>query len=152
MRGSGLVALAVLLIGMLAVPPANASISHERKLRKAMIEQINKARVNRGRAPLRPSRSLIRSSRAFSRWQMRRDYFGHVSRIRASRRFERLGEVLAFHWGRRARIRRTGWLWLNSSAHRAIILSRSFRRIGAGVAKGRFRGRRAVIWTVQVGA
>jgi uncharacterized protein YkwD len=42
-------------------------------------------------------------------------------------------------------------MWLRSPSHRAVILTRSMNLVGAGMVRGRFRGRRATIWVVQTG-
>lgn len=116
-----------------------------------MVEEINKARAHRGLWPLRRSVSLQRSARGFARWQMRNDRFGHVSSIRASQRFSMLGEALALHGGRRARIQGTVRAWLRSPPHRQLLLTRSMNLAGAGHSKGRFGGPRAVIWVLHLG-
>jgi uncharacterized protein YkwD len=84
---------------------------------------------------------------------MRRNYFGHASRISASRRlFRRVGEALEFHSGDHARASLAVKRWKRSPSHRRLLLSPSFHWIGAGRAAGGFRGRSATIWVVQLGA
>ena len=117
----------------------------------AMVDQINSARARHGVPPLRRAPRLERSASAFARHLMRTDRFGHAARIRAGSSFRALGEVLAMHGGRRPRRPFTVRGWLRSPPHRSVILSPAFRRMGAGRATGRFRGRRATIWVVQVG-
>ena len=116
-----------------------------------MIEVINKVRARHGLYGLRASSSLQNSSGAFSRRLMATNRFGHGSRVSASRRFRRLGEALALHSGRRLKIRGTVRSWLRSSGHRAIVLTRSMRYVGAGVTRGRFGRSRATIWVLQTG-
>ena len=116
-----------------------------------MVKKINEYRKAHGLRPLRRSRSLQRSSFLYSRWQMRADYFGHLGRIRASRRFRWLGEVVAMHSGLRLKVRGTLRQWIRSSGHRRILLSHRYRYVGAGHRRGYFRGRRATIWTAQFG-
>jgi len=115
-----------------------------------MVQEINRARANRGLWPLRLSGSLQRSARGFARWQMRHDRFGHASSIRASRRFSMRGEALAFHGGHRVRTRYTVRAWLRSPPHRRLVLTRSMNLAGAGHSKGRFGGWRSVIWALHV--
>jgi uncharacterized protein YkwD len=114
-----------------------------------MIRQINIARSHYGLPPLRPSASLIHSSRGFSRAIIRTRRFGHRSRIQASGRFRLLGEALAMHRGRRDKVRGTVRAWLRSPAHRAIVLTRSMHLVGAGVSHGRFGRGRATVWVLQ---
>jgi uncharacterized protein YkwD len=82
---------------------------------------------------------------------LRADYFGHQPRIRASSRYSRLGENLAWRTGPRPRVRYTVAAWLNSPPHRALMLSRGFRWLGAGVARGRLDGRAGTAWVLHFG-
>jgi uncharacterized protein YkwD len=116
-----------------------------------LITRINAVRASHGLQPLQVSASLTRSSQSYSARMMRTGYFGHQARIQASRRFHRLGEVLEWRRGYRAGVRATVNDWLNSPGHRAVILSASFKYIGAGLSHGRFHGRRATIWAAQLG-
>lgn len=117
-----------------------------------MVRAINAARGSNGLVPLQASTTLHRSSDANSRWMIERDYFGHRARIRASRRFSTVGEVLAFAPGSTADIERTVRDWQASPAHRAVLFDRAFRFVGTGRARGGFGDRRATVWTVQLGA
>jgi uncharacterized protein YkwD len=117
----------------------------------AMVAAVNRARAARGLGPLRASPSLGRSARRYAAWMLRRDYFGHLQEIRASRHFRRLGETLALHFGRRAQVRGTVRRWLRSPAHRPLLLSHGFRALGAGRATGVFHGRRATTWVLHLG-
>ena len=51
------------------------------------VQQINWVRAAQHLPPLRVSRSLRRSSRRYGRWMVHHNYFGHLSRVRASRSF-----------------------------------------------------------------
>lgn len=82
---------------------------------------------------------------------LRADYFGHLGEIRASGRFSTLGETLAWHAGRRAEVSRTVRGWMQSPPHQALILHPGFRWLGAGMAHGRFAGRRATAWVLHLG-
>ena len=117
----------------------------------AVVNKVNRVRRRNGLRRLRLSPSLTRSSRRFARHLMRTDRFGHARRIRANPRFRRVGEVLAMHGGWRPRASKTIRAWMHSPTHRHVLLSRSYRRVGAGRAVGRFGGRRATIWVMQVG-
>ena len=117
-----------------------------------MLQEINNARASHGLPAVRSSVSLRRTSRRYAGFMLRRDYFGHLSRIRASRRFRRLGEIIAMHRGTRLGIRSTVRRWLNSPSHRAVILSGRFRYAGAGSRAGRFHGRRSRTWVMHFGA
>ena len=146
-RARTFVVLAALFCLALPAVPAQAKTSQSRSL----VNAINFHRAANGVKPLKVSRSLSRSSRSYSRRMMRSGYFGHLARIQASRRFKRLGEVLEWRRGHKPGVRATVRDWLNSPGHRAVILSPSFKYIGAGLTRGKFRGRRAGIWVAQLG-
>ena len=150
MTGARMLLLCPLLVGALLLPatPATARPSP----RQVMISGINDFRAGQGLRRLRSSPSLNRSAVAFARYQMRTGRFGHSPRgIRASRRFAVRGEVLEIHRGRYARSRRALGSWKRSGSHRSVLLSRRVGYVGAGYVRGRFRGRSAGIWVVQVG-
>ena len=116
-----------------------------------MVDKINKVRAAHGMHVLRYSRSLARSSSLYSRHVLRTDHFAHASRIWASRRFSELGEILALSSGWKVRRKRTLLQWLSSPGHRMVLLSSSYRYIGAARVRGRLGGSRAMVWTVQFG-
>jgi uncharacterized protein YkwD len=134
---------------VLAAPgPAVAGGS---ELRHKMLHAVNAARSQHGLAALHGSASLHRSASAYAHWMLRSGYFGHLGRIRASGRFSLLGEALAWHSGRRPRVRRTVRRWMRSPPHRALILHPGFRWLGAGLARGRLSGYRATTWVLHLG-
>jgi uncharacterized protein YkwD len=139
---------AVLACGAVLAVPAPA-VANGNKHR--MLQALNAVRAHHGLAPLHGSASLHRSARGYARWMLRSEYFGHLSRIRASGRFATLGEALAWHSGRRARVARTVRGWMHSPPHRALILHPGFRWVGAGMARGRLHGRRATTWVLHFG-
>jgi uncharacterized protein YkwD len=140
------VAFSVLVVGgwVLAAPAWGSKES-------TMVRAVNHARAGHGLPALRPALRLQRSARAYARWMLRADYFGHARRIRTRAGFRRLGETISWHTGRRARVRATLRAWLRSPPHRALILSRSFRWIGAGHARGSMHGRRSTTWVLHLG-
>jgi uncharacterized protein YkwD len=142
-----LAAIAV-VASILAVLPASAEAVSPST---ALVKKINKFRKAHGLRPLRVSGSLRHSARAYSRTLMRRGQFRH-GRTASRRLFRRVGEVIEFHSGRRARASLALRTWRRSHSHRALLLSPTFRWIGAGRAVGNFRGRPTTIWVVQLGA
>jgi uncharacterized protein YkwD len=134
----------------LLVPAAPASAA--RSAEDQMLAKINSYRTQHGLPAVRKSKSLTRSAERYSWKQMRGNYFGHASRIQASSKYRRLGEILAWRRGTRAAVSATFRMWLNSGGHRAVIMDRGFRYAGAGRASGRHRGGKATIWTVQFGS
>lgn len=140
--------LASVLIASLLVPavPASASSPAQR-----MISKVNAYRKHRGVPPVHMSASLNGSSRRYARHMMRAGYFGHASRIKASRRFKRLGEIIEMHRGHRLDIGGALRAWANSPGHNAILLDGSFKYAGAGPAMGRFHGKRTTMWVMHFG-
>jgi uncharacterized protein YkwD len=131
-----------------AAPPQSSAARAERGDR--MMDAINYVRAKAGLRPLRRSRRLVRASAARAEYMMRRDFFEHPSYLRVPS-FDRVGEVLELHRGRRPRTNRTLRLWGGSSGHRAVILSSRYRWVGAARAVGRYRGVRATMWVVRFG-
>ena len=134
----------------LLVPTAPAAAG--RSAESQMLSKINSYRASHGLPKVRRSKSLTSSAERYSWKQMRSGYFGHSSRIQASSKYHRLGEILAWSQVTSARISSTFRMWLNSGGHRAVIVDRGFRYVGAGRASGNFRGGKATIWTVQFGS
>jgi uncharacterized protein YkwD len=116
-----------------------------------MLKRINKIRSHHGLAKLRFSQSLQRSATRYSRHMVRSGYFGHSSRIRASSKYRTLGEILEAHFIRKPMVAYAARNWMNSSSHRSVILSRSFRVAGAGFAMGRYQGKPVTMWTMHFG-
>jgi uncharacterized protein YkwD len=140
---------AAIVIVAFAVLPASASASQASAV-STMVNSVNAVRAHHGLRPLRPSPALLRSSERYSQTLMRRDRFGHSGLARLGR-FNRLGEALEMHSGNARRPRMALKLLMRSPPHRHLILSHSQRLIGAGVARGRFRGSRATIWVLHFG-
>jgi uncharacterized protein YkwD len=132
---------------MLALPMIARANSPER----AMLEKVNAYRAAHGVPKVRFSGSLARSASSYSRHMMRAGYFGHASRIHASRSYRTLGEIIEMHRGLRARVNVAFRSWVNSPPHRSVMLMRQFKFAGAGFTSGRFHGRRDTIWTMHFG-
>jgi uncharacterized protein YkwD len=130
----------------LAAPTAPARAD----ARDEMVRQVNAFRAAHGVPPFRPAARLERSAQRYARRQLARGYVAHMG-IAPSGRFRRVGEALEWHTGRALRIRAVVRGWARSPSHRALLLSRSFRWAGAGVARGTLNGRRAVVWVLHLG-
>jgi uncharacterized protein YkwD len=140
-------ALFALLACLLAVP-ATASATSPQLL---MLNKVNAYRAAHGVPRVRLSDSLVRSATSYSRHMMRSGYFGHASRIHASRRFRMLGEIIEIHKGLRAGVGTAFRAWVNSPPHRSVMLMSQFKLAGAGFVSGRFHGHRDTIWTMHFG-
>jgi uncharacterized protein YkwD len=136
-----------LLAGVTLVGPAGAATP----IQRAMVDEVNAVRAGHGLSSLSAAPALHRSARRYARWMVRNDYFGHLSRIRAARRFDLLGETLAWHSGLRPRVAWTVRAWLASPGHRALLLDPRFRWLGAGMTRGRRSGTPATVWVLHLG-
>jgi uncharacterized protein YkwD len=141
------VGLLALVVGVLALPATAGARSPELQ----MLDKVNAYRAAHGVSKVHLSRSLARTAASYSRHMMRSGYFGHASRIHASRRYRTLGEIIEIHRGLRAGVGRAFRAWVNSPPHRSVMLMSQFRFAGAGFVSGRFRGHRDTIWTMQFG-
>lgn len=105
---------------------------------------MNQARAQQGIRPLRIDLRLEAAARAKSRAMLRSGAFAHgnfqrrLSSYRA--RGPYFGENLAWGVGARGSAQGVVQMWLGSPSHRAILLRRTFQRVGLGVVVGTFRG------------
>ncbi|MEA2440531.1 MAG: Cysteine-rich secretory protein family, partial [Thermoleophilaceae bacterium] len=90
-----------------------------------MLKKVNAYRHAHGVGKVRLSSSLAASAKRYSRHMMRHGYFGHASRIHASRRFRTLGEIIEIHRGG-AGVRTAFRAWVHSPPHRSVMLMRTF--------------------------
>ena len=148
MKPFGLTTTWIVAFCLLASPALGDVSSTELELVRA----ISDVRQQNGRSPVRASHSLAASAGRYSQWQLENDYFGHQPQIRMSSSFSTKGEVLRLVIGNGIGVNKTLRLWMNSPSHRNAILYPSMRMAGAGIAKGRYQGRQAVIVTVHLGA
>jgi uncharacterized protein YkwD len=116
-----------------------------------VVGKINQKRQKQGVRALRSSPALMRSSHRYACRMLARDYFGHMARVSAPRKFHPRGEALAMTSGHRPRWKVAWRSWIHSSAHRKLILSGRFSWVGVGSCKGRMNGSRATTWVVHVG-
>ena len=116
-----------------------------------MIEKVNELRRSSGLPMLESSEALVGSARNYARHMLKTDYFGHQASIQAGGSFLSLGETLEWHSGWRPRVGAPFSHWMASPPHRAVLLSPTFRAIGAGQARGRFGRRKATAWVAQLG-
>ena len=140
-------ALLAALAALFLLPQSASARSPELR----MLDKINSYRASHGVGKVRLSRSLARSAKRYSAHMMHSGYFGHSSRIHASRKFRTLGEIIEIHRGLRAGVGTAFRAWIHSPPHRSVILMSQFRFAGAGFVSGRFHGHRDTIWTMHFG-
>jgi uncharacterized protein YkwD len=152
MRGVviGLLATAAVAIGAApaaagcrgaAAHPAGARLS---TVNSATLCLLNGERRKHGLAPLKENARLDKASVGHSRDMVRRKYFEHgdfAARIKASGYLSAavsygIGENIAWGGGSYSTPRSVVSMWMHSPGHRANILSRRFKDIGIGIARG----------------
>ena len=149
MRARMAVATMLLACGMAAAPAVARSTVRSTEL--DMVAAVNGVRAAHGLGAVRHAPVLARTASRYAGWMLRAQYFGHQARIQTSRAFSVVGENLAWHSGRQALVRWTLRAWMRSPGHRAVILHRPFRWMGAGLRRGRFKGMPATMWVLHLG-
>jgi uncharacterized protein YkwD len=151
-------ALSLAVFSLLLLPAlASAGPRHDRFERK-VVRVINAERAQHGLAPVKGNRRLGRAADYHSWEMLAGNYFAHASRnggsfdsrVRRYARYRAVGETIA--WMSRCRARTVVSMWMNSSGHRAILLSGRFRRIGVGRRKGSLGSTRACVVTADFGS
>jgi uncharacterized protein YkwD len=134
----GTLIFAVALVAAVTTTPAAWAGPRLNGFERQVIAQLNDARAQHGLPALRPYRGLNRAADTHSRDMLRSDFFDHPSsdgtpferRVRRFTEAEMVGETLAALPQRAGGADAVIRLWLNSAAHRHIVLTRGFRRIG----------------------
>ena len=153
-------ALGCLLAAVFALPAVAAAGSARLDQReRAIIRGINAQRARYGLAPVRASQRLSRAADYHSWEMLAANYFAHSSanggpfdaRIRRFANPHSLGETLAMLGGTcgRGSAGRIVTMWMNSSGHRAILLSGRYRRVGIARRTGNLGGRKACVVTAD---
>ena len=157
MRSVASLTLAVsCLLAAISVTPVTATAGASPQVdskERAIVRVINRQRARYGLAAVRTSRRLARAA-DFHSWEMLdADYFAHESRdggpfdqrVRRYADHNTLGETLAMLGGcGNGSARKVVRMWMNSSGHRAILLSGAYRRVGIGKRAGDLGGSAAV--------
>ena len=141
-----LLALTVAICAIAAATAGGAAASPESK----MMQKVNEYRKKHGVRPVKLASSLKHSAKRYADWMMSHHYFGHSSRIHASSRYRRLGEILERQRGG-ANVSLAFRTWIHSGPHRAIILDGSFTYAGAGRAYGSYEGYKNTFWVMHFG-
>jgi uncharacterized protein YkwD len=145
--------LSIALLSAAAAPAADAAGSRLSAGERALVRAVNGVRARHGLSRVAATRSLSRAADHHSRRMIAHDFFAHgamAQRVRRYGHFRRVGETLAMvsRCGRRG-ARLTVRMWMGSSTHRAIVLSRGFRRIGVGARRGRLGASRTCVVTAD---
>src|SRR5215218_6004364 len=133
-----------------AAPAADAAGPRIDDGERAVVRAINRARAAHGLRSLRAGRRLARAADAHTRSILRSNFFSHGAfsqRLRRYVRYRRIGEAIAMR--SRCSARGVVRMWLNSPPHRALLLSRGFRRVGIGRRRGSLGSGRACVVTAD---
>ncbi len=160
-----LAAPACLRGGCLRARERPASEVTKRALVRATLCVLNAERARHSLRPLRLNRKLSTPRPASTRAPWRGAASSHTTRSTArpsstasaatgylaGARSWSVGENIAYGSGSRSSPRSIGTAWMNSPPHRANILSRSFREIGIGLARGTPVGSGGATYTTDFG-
>jgi uncharacterized protein YkwD len=144
--------ISVLAVSWLALLAAACPASAKAGTAGQLIKRLNLERARVGLAPLKANRRLNSAARRQSRRQLKNDRFAHASDLGVGRRFRHVGELIARHDGWRIDTAGVALGWQNSTPHRSLIETGSFRLVGVGWARGRLGGQLSTIWTVRLAA
>jgi uncharacterized protein YkwD len=149
MRSKALLSLAVLvcLLALPSVAGARSGASYRSSSERTVFKLLNDIRREHKLPPFTFSSALHSSAREHSADMLARQYFEHNApnetfdhRIRRHLDSSLVGENIAWGTGKYGTPQGIVNLWMHSATHRHIILMRSLRRIGLGVAIGSFDG------------
>lgn len=152
------------LVAVQMVSPLTATAGAKPRVdskERAIVRAINRQRSKHGLAAVRTSSRLAKAA-DFHSWEMLdADYFAHESRdggpfdqrVRRYANHRALGETLAMLGGcGKGSARTVVSMWMNSSGHRAVLLSSKYRRVGIGRRAGKFGGSRRCLVTADFGS
>ena len=133
---------------------------------RTVLVLINQARADHGLKAVKARTSLVHAARSHSRDMLKHQFFSHRSHNGESfcARIRRLGYTVKGwrHWwvaecvgygsGLLATPEAVVDMWMQSSAHRAILLNPRWRDVGVGYTRGTFKGSDGVgLFTLDFG-
>jgi uncharacterized protein YkwD len=142
--------LTTMLAFVAVAPAAQAGGPRLDRGERGIVSAINRARSRYGLPRLHAGGRLSHAADLHSHQMLAGDFFAHGSfaqRVRRFTRSRRVGETLAY--SSRCGAGRFVRMWLGSPSHRAVLLSRTFRRVGVGRRLGRMGTRRACVVTAD---
>src|SRR3954447_2025516 len=153
----GVIAAVLAATALVTAPTAHAASARLTPTEKTVVRLMNQVRARHGLPALKPSRRLARAADGHSRDMLRHDFFAHESsdgtsfdrRVRSYAHARRVGENLAMLPGASGAAYEVVQMWLGSAAHREILLSRGFRRVGVGTRSGQLGASTATVYTVD---
>lgn len=130
-----LAALALFLAGFVGFAQTEAaSAGNPTRAEKILIRAVNNARGSHGARSLSIGSTIQTYSHRWAAYLLSHNAFFHGSLSSGTR--ENIAWVTCRDDWQKTIVR----MWLNSSAHRSTLLDRSARKLGVGVATGRWSG------------
>lgn len=130
-----LAALALFLAGLVGfAQPEAASAGNPTRAERILIRAVNNARGSHGVRSLRIGSTIQTYSHRWASYLLWHNAFFHGSLDYGTR--ENIAWLSCRDRWQKTIVR----MWLNSSAHRSALLDRSARKLGVGVATGRWSG------------
>jgi uncharacterized protein YkwD len=123
--------LAACIVACVLQPSAASASTRHDATEAGIVRAMNAVRAHYGLPALRVSSALARAADAHSASMVRSNSLSHGamgSRLRRYTRARRLGENLA--WMSRCSADQVVRMWFNSAAHRHVMMTRGFRRVG----------------------
>jgi uncharacterized protein YkwD len=125
---------------LLAIAPAAQAGARLNAVEREVIQRLNDQRSQRGLGTLKPAWGLNRAADRHSKDMLARDFFDHPSsdgtpfdtRVRRFAKAGIVGETLASLPDRSDGAAAVVDVWMNSPAHRAIVLDPRLKRVGVG--------------------
>jgi uncharacterized protein YkwD len=125
--------VAALLVAIVVMPDSASAAARQDPTEAAILRAMNAVRASRNLPRLHVDRALARAADAHSAAMLRSGTFSHgavFTRLRRYTRSRSIGETLA--WMSRCDSRQIVDMWMNSAAHREILLSPRFAHVGVG--------------------
>jgi uncharacterized protein YkwD len=145
----------LLLVALACVPAAGQAAdtaSYSGSTERSVLVLLNDIRHEHGLGAFTASIALRGAAREHSADMLTHGYFEHDGpneafdkRIRRFLKSPLVGENIAWGTGKYASAEGIVRLWMNSPAHRRIILMPALHRVGLGVATGSFQGNRGAV-------
>jgi uncharacterized protein YkwD len=163
-RAAGHCALFIMLAAFAVsfTTPATAEARSSSRLdrtERAVVRELNEVRRAHGLPRLHVNRALARAANSHCSDMLRANFFAHASsngtsmaaRVRRFKPARRLGETLAYvpRGSRSSVAQYVVSMWMNSPGHRAVILTRGFRRVGVARQRGALGANRVSVFTAD---
>jgi uncharacterized protein YkwD len=129
------------------LPASKALATPEARMYAAM----NDARARHGLPAVAVSRTLTIASNRYAKTLASHHLFQHARQIRTSSAYAVVGEILARSPGKRPSIDPVVNAWVDSPAHRPILLGAEYQAVGLGMIQARYGGQVWTVWVVRFG-